>query len=111
MQLVNEYDLSFRNGDSGPKYLFRGPNIDWGVLLLKPGETLGKHYHNHVEETFYFMKGIPVINVNDVEYHVKEGDAFRVEPGDTHDIINDTDESVKLVFIKYPYAPEDKVDC
>lgn len=43
MQLVNEYDLSFRKGDSGPKYLFRGPNIDWGVLLLKPGQTLGKH--------------------------------------------------------------------
>jgi mannose-6-phosphate isomerase-like protein (cupin superfamily) len=111
MQWVNEYDLNFRKGDSGPKYLFRGPNIDWGVLLLKPGEALGKHYHNYVEETFYFMKGMPVINVNDVEYRVKEGDAFRVESGDTHDIINDTDETVKLVFMKYPYDPEDKVDC
>lgn len=111
MQRVNEYQLNFRKGDSGPKYLFRGPNIDWGILVLKPNETLGQHYHNEVEEAFYFMEGTPLMKVNGQEYRVAKGDAFRVEPGDVHDIINDTAQSVKMVFMKYPYKPDDKVDC
>ena len=44
MQRVNERDQAYRGGDSGVKYLFRGPRIDWGVILLKPGESLGGHY-------------------------------------------------------------------
>ena len=41
MERVNETDLDYRHGDSGPKYLFRGPKIDWGVLRFLPGQELG----------------------------------------------------------------------
>ncbi|MDI6781624.1 MAG: hypothetical protein QME49_05945 [bacterium] len=44
MERVNENEKEYRNGDAGPKYLFRGPRMEWGVLAIKPGETLGKHY-------------------------------------------------------------------
>ena len=37
------------------------------------------------------------------------GDAFRLEPLEKHDIVNDTQEEVKLIFIKTPYLPEDKI--
>jgi len=47
--------------------------------------------------------------VNDVEYRGKEGDAFRLEPLEKYDIVNDTHEEVKLIFIKTPYLPEDKI--
>lgn len=111
MKKVNEYQLSFRKGDSGPKYLFRGPHTDWGIIILKPGETLGRHYHNEVEETFYFIEGTPIIKINETEYRTEIGDAFLIEPKEIHDIINDTQVPVKVIFIKYPYLPEDKVDC
>lgn len=108
---VNENEKEFRNGDNGPKYLERGPRIDWGVLVLKPGQTLGKHYHNEVQETFFFLEGEPLVKVNDEEYRVKVGDVFIMEEGDKHDIKNDTDSHTKMVFIKCPYCPKDKVDC
>jgi hypothetical protein len=38
------------------------------------------------------------------------GDAFRLDPGDVHDIINDTNEPIDAVFIKSTYDPKDKVD-
>jgi len=110
MERVNEHDLEYRKGKSGPKYLFRGPNIDWGVIRFLPGEELGRHKHEKVEETFYFTKGTPKMIVNDEEFRVKEGDAFRIEPGEAHNIINDTDDIVDAVFIKHIYAPDDKVD-
>lgn len=109
MQRINENECKFRGGDWGVKYILRGPCIDWGLILLKPGQTTGAHGHKEVEETFYFIKGSPKILVNDVEYRVKEGDAFRIEPLEKHDIVNDTREEVKLIFIKTPYLPEDKI--
>jgi len=109
MYRVNEKECKFREGDWGAKYILRGPRIDWGIILLKPGQAIGMHGHQEVEETFYFINGSPIILVNDVEYRVKEGDAFLLDPLEKHDIMNDTKEDVKLIFIKTPYLPEDKV--
>ena len=111
MQHVNEHDLEFRGGDSGVKYLFRGPEIDWGVIVFKPGETLGHHFHERVEETFYFVQGKGgKIVINGAPFRIRIGDAFRLEPHDKHDIVNDTDTPLKAVFIKSTYDPKDKVN-
>ena len=110
MQKVNEHELKYRNGDSGVKYLFRGPKVDWGVLRFLPGQSLGRHRHERVEETFYFTKGAPMMVVNGEQFRVRSGDAFRLDPGDVHDIINDTPDPTDAVFIKSHYDPQDKVD-
>ena len=111
MEKVNEADKEYRLGDSGPKYLMRGPKMEWGVLIFKPGQSLGYHYHKDVEETFYFLEGAPRFIVDDKEYRVRPGDAFRLDPGERHNIINDGEISTKAVFIKCPYLPEDKINC
>jgi len=109
MERVNANDLEYRKGDSGPKYLFRGPNIDWGLIRFLPGETLGLHMHEEVEETFYFTSGAGVMVVNDLNYDIQPGEGFRIEPGETHDIVNNTDQPLDGIFIKSSYRPDDKV--
>ena len=109
MQKVSERELDYRGGDSGVKYLVRGPKIDWGVILMLPGQTLGGHYHEEVEETFYIVNGKGTFVVNGEEHPAAEGDVFRMEAEDRHDIIIHSDEALKLVFIKCPYLPQDKV--
>jgi NAD(P)H-hydrate epimerase len=110
MEQVNEHDLKYRSGDAGVKYFFRGPRIDWGVLRLKPGDALGHHYHERIEETFYFPVGGPLMIVNGENLRVRAGDAIRLEPGDTHEIVNDTAAVVDCIFIKSGCDPEDKVN-
>ena len=44
MEKVSEFEQEYRGGDSGVKYLLRGPDLDWGVILLKPGDRLGGHF-------------------------------------------------------------------
>ncbi|NIA22498.1 MAG: cupin domain-containing protein [Anaerolineaceae bacterium] len=111
MQHVNEKDLDFRNGDSGVKYLFRGPIIDWGVIVFAPGEGLGHHYHERVEETFYFIEGAGgKMIVNGIEHPIRIGDAYRLAATEKHDILNDTDLPLRAVFIKSTYDPQDKVN-
>ena len=111
MERVNEHDLEYRKGDSGPKYLFRGPHTDWGVLRFLPGQQLDQHYHDEVEETFYFTRGTPLMIVSGQQYRVRVGDAFRIEPKEPHNIINDTNGPIDAVFIKHTYKPKDKVDA
>jgi len=111
MEIVREQDQAYRGGSSGVKYLVRGPKIDWGVILFAPGDELGRHLHREVEETFYFVEGRGGrFIVNGAEYPVAVGAAFRIEPGEVHNIVNDTDVPLKAVFIKSPYRPKDKVD-
>ncbi|MHB1294942.1 MAG: cupin domain-containing protein [Anaerolineae bacterium] len=110
MERVSEKDLAYRGGDSGVKYLGRGPRIDWGVILLLPGQSLGGHYHETVEETFYVVQGRGTMVANGERIALQEGDVLRMDPTDRHDILNDAEAPLKLVFIKCPYAPKDKVD-
>ncbi|HOI54523.1 MAG TPA: cupin domain-containing protein [Phycisphaerae bacterium] len=113
MEHVNEKDLEFRGsgGRSGVKYLFRGPIIDWGVIVFAPGETLGRHFHERVEETFYFIDGKGgTMVINDERRPIRIGDAYRLNPTERHDIINDTDAPLRAVFIKSTYDPKDKVN-
>ena len=111
MEIAYEQDKPFRGGTSGVKYLCRGPRIDWGVILFAPGEQLGRHMHREVEETFYFVEGAGGrVIINEREHPIRAGMAVRVEPGEVHNIVNDTRTPLKAVFIKSPYNPTDKVD-
>jgi mannose-6-phosphate isomerase-like protein (cupin superfamily) len=109
MEKVNEFELQYRGGESGVKYLFRGPKIDWGVFRFLPGEKLGKHCHKEVEETFYFTKGTGTMVIEEELHTIKVGDAYRIEPPECHNIVNDGTEPLEGVFIKHIYAPKDKV--
>lgn len=109
MEKIKEKEKNFRKGDWGIKYLCRSPKIDWGILLLPPGEKMGEHGHRQVEETFYFVSGTGKIIINGKELSAQEGDVFRLEPDERHDILNDTHDMLKVIFIKCPYLPEDKI--
>ncbi len=110
MERVNEHELEFRFGDHGPKYLLRGPKHEWGVIVFQPGQELGRHKHEEVEETFYFETGTPQMVVAGESYRATPGDVFRLEPGEGHNIINDGEAETRIIFIKCPYLPKDKID-
>jgi mannose-6-phosphate isomerase-like protein (cupin superfamily) len=111
VQRVSEHDLEYRDGDSGVKYVIRGPRLEWGVILVKPGSMLGGHYHHEVEETFYVIEGKGTFYVNDQPLDIVSGDALRLEPTERHDVLNSGQGPLKLLFIKCPYLPQDKVVC
>ena len=108
LQRVREAECLFRGGDWGVKYLMRGPRIDWGVIRLKPGQSMGAHSHGQVEETFYVLEGTPRMVVDSASFPAAPGDAFRVEAPAKHDIHNESDGVVRVLFIKCPYLPQDK---
>ncbi len=109
MEKLNEKDREYRKKDSGPKYLVKGPKLEMGIIRFLPGERMGAHSHNEVEEVFFFFEGSPTIIINDKEFKTIQGDTFRIEAKEKHDILNDTDNPVRIIFIKSPFLPNDKV--
>lgn len=111
MKLIDSNQIDWSLGDSGVRYIVQGPDVEWGILKMKPGQSskdYGLHIHHVVEETFYIISGTPKIIVEGVEHRLKPGVALTVEPYDHHNVVNDTDEDMVALFIKTPYMPEDR---
>ena len=105
MKIVNEKELEYRKGDSGVKYLMRGPSIDWGVIRLFPNEKMADKPHGHetIDETFYFVEGDGIMVIDGKDYDAPEGSIFLITPKEMHNIRNESASPIKIVFIKGDY--------
>ena len=109
MFIVHENDFEYRFGDSGPKYLMKGPRMNFALVRFKPGEDFDAHYHNIMEENFYILEGEIDIVVDGVVNHLTVGQMIHIEPGEVHYCINRSDAPVKMVSTLAPYQEKDKV--
>ena len=110
MFIVNENEREYRFGDSGPKYLMKGPRSNFALVAFTPGQDFKAHYHNVMEENFYFLEGEIVIVVDGVVNHLTAGDLIHIEPGEIHYCINNYDKPMKMISTLAPYTNPDKVD-
>ncbi|MHA1671018.1 MAG: cupin domain-containing protein [Promethearchaeota archaeon] len=90
----------------------RGPSIDWGIIFLNPGEAMADvaHGHHYIDETFYFVEGSGVMIINGKRYDAPQGSIFLIEPNEMHNINNNSEVQLKVIFIKGEYKPEDKFE-
>lgn len=110
MIVQSSLSAPYRFGEYGPGYIIRGPRTDFGVVLLRPGDDAGNHYHARSEETFIAIDGECTLWLNGRERHtIRVGDIFQMEPGDQHYFVNESDAVFRAVFVKAPYDPEDSV--
>ena len=57
MFIINENEREYRFGESGPKYLMKGPRMNFALVRFRPGEDFQAHYHNIMEEDFFILEG------------------------------------------------------
>ena len=110
MFIVNENEKEYRFGDSGPKYLMKGPRMNFALVQFGPGEDFKAHYHNVMEENFFILEGEIDIVVDGKVNHLKAGDLIHIEPGEVHYCINNSSAKVKMVSTLAPYQEVDKVE-
>lgn len=110
MTVINEKEREYRFGDSGPKYLQSGPRMNFGVVVLKPGQDFTAHYHNVMEENFFVLEGELEIHIDGEVFLCKKGDFIHVEPKKVHYLINKGDVDFKAVFMLAPAQENDKVE-
>lgn len=111
MFITKESEHEYRFGDSGPKYLMKGPRLNLGVVVLKPGQDFAAHFHKKMEENFFLLEGKLDIYVDGKLATFEAGEFVHVEPGEKHYLINRYDLPAKAVFALGPSTPDDKFAC
>lgn len=110
MFIVNEKDFDYRFGDSGPKYLMKGPHMNFAIVQFQPGQDFPAHYHNIMEENFYILEGEVDIVVDGVKHHLVPGDLIHIDAPKVHYVINSYDKPVRMISTLAPYTDPDKVE-
>ena len=110
MYVINENEREYRFGDSGPKYLMKGPRSNFALVRFNPGEDFQAHYHNVMEENFYILEGKVDIVVDGKVNTLSAGDMIHIEPGEVHYVKNAYDAPIKMVSTLAPYQEVDKVN-
>lgn len=104
MRLINENDYEYRFKTHGPKYLTQnGPAVDFGVVVITPGEKHPCHKHVKQEESFFVLEGECDVWIDGKKITIKKGDYLQCAPGESHMFINESTSIFKSVFIKSPY--------
>ena len=109
MFTLNENEREYRFGESGPKYLMKGPRMNFAVVRFLPGEDFQAHYHNVMEENFFILEGKVDIVVDGKKNTLSVGDFIHIEPGEVHYVKNAYDAPVKMVSALAPFREADKV--
>lgn len=110
MYIVDEKDRDYRFGDSGPKYLMKGPNMNFAVVQFQAGQSFPAHYHNIMEENFYILEGEVDIIVDGTINHLTAGQFIHIAPKEVHFVINNSNAPMKMISTLAPYQEVDKVD-
>lgn len=110
MFIIDEKEKEYRFGDSGPKYLMKGPRSNFAVMQLQPDQDFKAHYHNIMEENFYILEGEIDIVVDGKVNHLTPGQMIHIEPGEIHYLMNHYQTAVKMISALAPYQEVDKVD-
>ncbi len=110
MYIVDENEREYRFGNSGPKYLMKGPRSNFAIVQFQAGEDFKAHYHNIMEENFYILEGEVDIEVDGVVNTLKKGQMIHIEPKEVHYVINRSNGVVKMISTLAPYEEVDKVE-
>jgi quercetin dioxygenase-like cupin family protein len=83
------------------------PGIFFQQLKIKPGQIAKNHYHKKQTEIFYFLNNKGYFVVNGKKIVVKKGDILVIEPGDEHEVVNNSKEDFLYLAFKFDVDSED----
>jgi mannose-6-phosphate isomerase-like protein (cupin superfamily) len=72
--------------------------------VIRPGGSSARHRHVRSEETYYVLHGVARLVIDNTEFRLSAGDACLIEPGENHQIFNESQEDA-LVFLAVSAPP------
>lgn len=110
MFIIDEKEKKYRFQDSGPKYLMKGPRMNFAIVQFQAGQDFQAHYHNIMEENFYILEGEVDIVVDSVVHHLTKGQFIHIEPKEVHYVVNRSSGVVRMVSTLAPFQEVDKIE-
>ena len=110
MKIVSLSDLlaepSFHNPEITKKVILQpgdAPHVKTvGQVHFKPGQTIPRHSHDDMHEIFMIRSGSGVIRINGEEHPLTAGSCTVVQPNESHEVENTSDDTMLLVYVQIP---------
>lgn len=83
-------------------------NLSVGMTLLPPGNTSSLHSHEKEEEIWYVISGRGLVRVGGEEMIVIPDILIYIPQTVKHQLINNGDETLKVLWIFSPAGPEEE---
>jgi len=77
------------------------------VVEIEPGDHVEPHRHHETEEVFYILQPGGTLVIEGEELRPDAGDVIICEPGDVHEVFNDTDGVFRILVFKVNLAEDD----
>jgi quercetin dioxygenase-like cupin family protein len=110
MFIADEKNEEYRFGDHGPKYLMRGPRMNFALVQFMPGQDFHAHYHEVMEENFYILEGAMTIVVDNEAHTLTAGQFIHIEPHEVHYVLNQSSQVARMVSSLAPFQEADKIE-
>lgn len=94
--------------DDFRRVLYTGHNLQLVLMTLPPGCDIGEEVHPDRDQFFRIEEGCGVITIDGAENHVEDDFAVIVPAGARHNVVNNSDEPLRLYTI---YAPPEHKDA
>ena len=65
---------------------------------LLPGQSARAHEHRDMYEVFFVESGAGMMTIGDAEHQLERGVCIMIEPGERHEITNNTDSELVLIY-------------
>lgn len=76
---------------------------------MPAGTSEIRHYHNRSKQFFFILSGIMTIEVEGIEYSIKEHEGIEVLPTVPHQVFNKSEDEIEFLVISQPNTRNDKV--
>ena len=81
-------------------------NVAVGMTLLPPGSKSSSHVHDKEEELWVVLNGRGYATVGKEKISIEKDVAIYIPPKEEHQLINVSDETLKVLWIFSPPGPE-----
>jgi mannose-6-phosphate isomerase-like protein (cupin superfamily) len=72
------------------------------VIVMPPGCSSQRHYHEEGEETYYILVGSARMVINDHEFMLIPGQACLIQPNECHQVTNNGKENLEFIAVCVP---------
>jgi mannose-6-phosphate isomerase-like protein (cupin superfamily) len=76
---------------------------------MPPGTSEVRHYHNKASQFFFILSGAMNIEINGVEFTIRQHEGIEVHPLQPHQVFNKTEEAIEFIVVSQPNAQGDRV--
>ena len=88
---------------------YTGNHLQLVLMTLQPGDEIGEEVHKAIDQFFRIEEGEGVISIDGVEHKVTDGSAVLVPSGARHNVVNRSDQPLRLYTLYGPPEHRDGV--